>query len=183
MMCLHTLLSLAWAACTVYAIRYTPPWLAWIKEDERLSMGYLPAGPFGVVAALALQYYRLVPPLWTIRVGDMEVTHRALVGAPMVAVRRVTGRTNHQLALAQDYASCVSVLLGMAASRCYSASWGHLGSLSRLSFPACWGAWAQRYLAPLVGSRPLPMRASRAQYYHRRPRSEPPAPRAASRAT
>ena len=52
--------------------------------------GYLPAGPVGFLTALVVGYYRTVPPFWTLRISELEVTDRMVVGIPFAAVREIS---------------------------------------------------------------------------------------------
>lgn len=59
----------------------------WVPWHLVLMRGYLPAGPFGVLGAIVYAYMQQVPPLWTIRVGELEVSDRVLVWVLTMLVR------------------------------------------------------------------------------------------------
>lgn len=70
-------MALCWGVCTTWLPATVP---------ERIRQGYLPGGPYGVLAALAHEYYAIVPPLWTVRAGPFELTDRLIVGIPILLV-------------------------------------------------------------------------------------------------
>ncbi|WFD34368.1 hypothetical protein MCUN1_001207 [Malassezia cuniculi] len=139
---LHSLFSLVWGACVAMLPAIAP---------EYIRSGFLPGGPYGVLAALAYEYYVANPPLWSVRVGALEFTDRVLIAIPVLL-----------LALAEAPNSLVSVVLGFAAARVYHMRLGNF-SLSKLDVSA---GVAHRFqsLLPLVGSLQLPTRTSRAEY-------------------
>lgn len=139
---MHSLFSVAWGWV---AIRLAP--LGPSFWYEAFHTGYLPAGPFGVLGALVCLYYRITPPLWTISVYGTELTDRILVSVPLGL-----------LALSQPPYSCISVVLGMLASQLYSLD-------AAFQVPARFASLLQRASAPWIGSHPVPMRGSEAQYH------------------
>lgn len=139
---MHSLFSVAWGwGATRLASLGHPFWY------EAFHTGYLPAGPFGVLGALVCLYYRITPPLWTISVYGTELTDRILVSMPLGL-----------LALSQPPYSCISVVLGMLASQLYSLD-------AAFQVPARLASLLQRVSAPWIGSHPVPMRGSEAQYH------------------
>lgn len=139
---MHSFLSLVWAALStrVAASMSNLPMHAQLRE------GYLPAGPFGVLAAITHKYYVVSPPLWTITMSEIEVSNRVLVSVPMLL-----------LAFSQPPFSTVAALLGLLASLAYSLN-THLAVSPRIA------AWCERMSSPFLGSSPVPMRGSHAEY-------------------
>ena len=84
---LHSLLSLAWGIAVGGAVALLPAKLQMRPWIEELGAGYLPGGPFGALGALVYQFYQMTPPLWTMRIGELEITDRVLVAVPMLLVR------------------------------------------------------------------------------------------------
>lgn len=71
-------MSLLWGMCAAWLPAALP---------EQLRHGYLPGGPYGVLAAYVCEYYMMVPPLWSVRAGALELTDRVIVGIPLTLVR------------------------------------------------------------------------------------------------
>ncbi|WFD29021.1 hypothetical protein MSPP1_000025 [Malassezia sp. CBS 17886] len=153
---LHSAFSLVYGLTVVALARRAPAFVARLPGEDLWRTGYLPGGPFGLLAGIASQYYEHVPPLWTIRVGALDLTDRIAILLPVFL-----------LAISQPPTTCISALLGAAASAVYSARFGSLGSLSQAAVPQRLYTAAGRVLAPLVGSTRLPMRSSRAEYSSR----------------
>lgn len=173
---LHVALSLLWGLLSIAAVALLPARVqAWSIVAEG-GAGYLPGGPFGVLAALTHQYYTHVPPLWSIQVSDVEFTDRVLVGmlAGLVRTRALT-----QLAISQPPLSLVTFGLGMLASVLYSA---HIGSftLSSYKMPDRIASPASRLFEPWLGTTRLPFRPPRATYRTLRPRDTSTWPAGAS---
>lgn len=87
---LHSLLSLAWGIAVGGAVALLPTKLQMRPWIEKLGAGYLPGGPFGALGALVYQFYQTTPPLWTMRISELEITDRVLVAVPMLLVRLAT---------------------------------------------------------------------------------------------
>ena len=147
---LHSALSLAWALA-VHGLCTASPRLA-RALPEALQDGYLPGGPYGVLAALTLTYFQLIPPLWTICIGELELSDRILVGVPMCL-----------LAIAEPPYSCISVALGLLAALLEHM----LARKKRPQLPLSTYTSLARVFGPLVGASRLPMRSSSAEYHRR----------------
>jgi len=81
---LHSVLSLAWGLAMLIISN------ALHMRAGPFANGYLPAGPVGFLTALVVGYYRTVPPFWTLRISELEVTDRMVVGIPFAAVREIS---------------------------------------------------------------------------------------------
>lgn len=84
---LHILLSLLWTLVTVLVVSLFPQSIQSLGSFSLLRAGFLPGGPFGLLAAFTHQFYRNIPPLWTIRISDAEISDRTLVGVMASLVR------------------------------------------------------------------------------------------------
>lgn len=83
---LHVCASVGWGLLSMHGAR---AWSALLPAawNEGMQAGYLPGGPFGMLGAVVYQFYRLVPPLWVLRAGEIDVTDHVLVSVPFVLVR------------------------------------------------------------------------------------------------
>lgn len=173
---LHLALSLLWALLAIAAVALLPARVQGWSIVADFGAGYLPGGPFGLLAALTHQYYTHVPPMWSIQVSDVEFTDRVLVGMLAGLVCRTTLT---QLAISQPPMSLVAMGLGVLASVLYSA---HIGSftLSAYKMPDHIASPASRFLEPWLGTTRLPFRPPRATYRTLRPRDPSTWPAGAS---
>ncbi|WFC94609.1 hypothetical protein MBRA1_001242 [Malassezia brasiliensis] len=165
---LHAILSLLWGLCSIATVALFPVRMQAWPIVAAGGTGYLPGGPFGVLAALTHQYYTHVPPLWSIQISDVEFTDRVLVGT-------LAGL----LAISQPPLSLVTMGLGILASVLYSAQIGPF-TLSACKMPEHIATAANRLLEPWLGTTRLPFRPPRATYRTLRPRDPSTWPAGAS---
>lgn len=126
------------------------------SHDERDSQSWIalaktPAGPFGPLFAVLVQYHCIIPHLWTVQIGRFTLTDQHI--------------TVHSLALvlvfSQPFSTLFCVVLAVTVSALYRSD--TRSGLKEYRIPPRVYRIASLLLAPWVGSTRLPQRSWRAE--------------------